>query len=406
MGSLHSSNIQSIEQAAEIESRHPSGDFQPLKAVIVSSAHTIHDTYSGFISPLIPFLIESFSLMKVEASLFLFLFQGVSILQPVIGHWADRIDLRKFALFAPAVSGIFLSLLGTAPTYQTALLYCFLAGISSAVMHATLPALVSAYSGKNIGKGMSFWVVSGELGIMFGPIIITAVIASASIKKTPWLMIGGIVISLLLNFLMKDEPFQPANVKGGKSIPTGDLLAIMLPLGGIILMRSLLRAASEIYLPVYLGELGAGVWLSGASLSILQGFGVLGVILGGLANDRYGFKPVLLTSVIISGLGMLAFVFSSGLTQILSLSLIGTASMMMLPIGMALSQDYFPENRSLANGIYLAMLFAINAVTGVLTGFMYDQLGGRTTFLIGSLVIFLAIPFVYLLPKTEKDPKI
>jgi FSR family fosmidomycin resistance protein-like MFS transporter len=406
LASYHSSNLQPFQEEKANNKGKDAGEFQPLKTAIVSSAHAIHDTYSGFISPLIPFLIERFSLLKVEASYLLFLYQGISILQPIIGHWADRINLRKIALIAPAITGIFLSLLGNASSFRLALLYCFLAGISSAAMHAILPALVSTYSGKDTGKGMSFWMVGGELGVMFGPIIITAVIATSSIKNTPWLMIGGIAISILLNILLKDEPYVIANPDNSIKIPTKELLAIMLPLGGIIALRSLLRASSEIYLPVYLIEKGAGVWLAGASLSILQGFGVLGVILGGFANDRYGFKPVLLASIVFSGLGMVAFVFTSGIIQILSLTVLGAASMMMLPIGMAIVQDYFPENRSLSNGIYLAMLFAINAVTGVLTGFMYDHLGGQQTFLIGGLVIFLAIPFVYILPKYEKSPTI
>jgi FSR family fosmidomycin resistance protein-like MFS transporter len=344
--------------------------------------------------------------VKVQASLLPFLFQGASILQPVIGHWADRSNLRKLALYAPAVSGIFLSLLAVAPSLQTAMLYCLLAGISSAMMHAILPALVSGYSGRSTGKGMSFWLVGGELGVMLGPLIITAVIASGLLPKAPWLMLGGILISLLLNLLLKDEPYRQAATRSGQSIPFKALAAVMLPLSTIMLMRALLRTGLEIYLPIYLSERGAGVWLSGASLSFLQAFGVLGVVLGGLANDRFGFKPVLLVSVLFSGLGMLGFVFTTGAAQALNLGLIGVSTTMMLPVCMAIAQDFFPQNRSLANGIYMASLSALNAIIGVLTGFLYDLLGGQTTYLIGGLVIFLAIPFIFMLPKLEKAPKI
>jgi len=377
-------------------------DFQGLKAILISSAHAIHDTYSGFIAPLIPFLIQRMDLLKVEASLFIFLYQGVSILQPVIGHVGDRINLRKFALLAPAMTAIFISLLGTAPTYQTALLFCFLAGFSSASMHAILPAQVGSLSGKQVGKGMSFWMVGGELGIMFGPMIITIVIATTSIENVPWLMIGGILISLLLTFLLKDLPYHSTNNGQKNSIPTRSLLAIMLPLGLILATRSLLRSSSELYLPVFLSESGSSIWLSGMSLSILQGFGVLGVILGGFANDRFGYRFVMLVSVIVSGLSLPAFVLSTGLLQIFFLAILGAASMMILPVGMAIVQERFPSNRSLANGIYLAQFFAIGAIAGVVTGFLYDKLGGQQTFLLSSLIAFIGIPFIFLLPKPEK----
>ena len=404
MASFHSSNLQPA--IANDNTPQAVGEFQALKAASVSGAHAINDTYSGFISPLLPYLIDSFALVKVQASLLPFLFQGASILQPLIGHWADQANLRKLALYAPAISGIFLSLLAVAPNLQTAMLYCLLAGISSAMMHAILPALVNGYSGRNTGKGMSFWLVGGELGVMLGPLIITAVIASNLLPKTPWLMLAGILISLLLNLLLKDEPYHPAAARSRQNIPFKALWAVMLPLSGITLMRALMRTGLEIYLPVYLSEQGAGVWLSGTSLSFLQAFGVLGVVLGGLANDRYGFKPVLLTSLLFSGLGMLGFVFTRGAPQALTLGLIGVASTMMLPVCMAIAQDYFPENRSLANGIYMASLSALNAVIGVLTGYLYDLLGGQTTYLIGGVIVFLAIPFIFMLPKLENTPKI
>ncbi len=404
MTSTPSPNIQAVT-ADTAALRAANGDFQPLKTALVSSAHLIHDTYSGFISPLIPTLIERFALLKVEAGLFLFLYQGISILQPMIGHWADRVNLRKIALLAPAVTAIFLSLLGSTATFQTALLFCLLAGISSASMHAILPALVGTYAGRNIGKGMSIWMVGGELGVMIGPILITAIIATSSAENTRWLMLGGIAISVFLNLTLKNEPYVIVNTKEKGSIPARRLLTVMLPLGGILLLRSMMRAASEIYLPVYLLEKGAGVWLAGSSLSLLQAFGVLGIIIGGFANDRFGYKPILLISIIVSGLGMLAFVFSSGIFQFISLAILGMSSMMTLPIGMAISQENFPENRSLANGIYLAMLFAINALMSVVTGFMYDQIGGQMTYTIGGLAVFLALPFVFLLPKHKKSPQ-
>lgn len=401
MADSYLEDIQALSSDPATENSE-STEFPVLKATLISSAHLINDTYSSMIAPLTPFLIANLSLLKVQASLFLFFFQGLSLLQPLIGHLADRYDLRKAALFAPAVTGIFLSLLGNASTFPVALIYCLLAGIASATMHAVLPALLGSYSGKHIGKGMSFWMSAGDIGFIIGPLMVTAVIATFSIKATPWLMVGGIVISVLLNIFFKNEPYQNANAGQHKSIPTRQLMAFMLPLAGMIGMNSILRSSLSGYLPVFLTEQGAGVWISGASLSIMQASGLLGVILGGIGKDRFGYKPVLFISVTVSGLGMLLFVFSSGLLRYFSLAIIGVALLMMMPAAMATVQETFPENRSLANGFYLAAMFGINAFAGILSGFMYDQLGGHTTFLIGGLVSFLAIPFVFMLPDYER----
>ena len=374
--------------------------FQPREAVTISIAHAMHDTYSGFIAPLLPLLIERLSLLKVEAGLFSFFYQGTSVLQPFIGHLADRKNLQKIALLGPAVTGIVISLLGVAPDFYTGLLFCTIGGISSAFMHAVLPPLVTSFSGKQIGKGMSIWLIGGEIGVLLGPLLITFIVTAFSIHATPWLMLGGITVSILLNVLLKDIP--GINGQHNSAIfpaPRKELVRLMLPIGALVFMRALLRASAEVFLPVYLTESGADLIFVGASTSILFGSGIVGTILGGTLNDRIGHRAVLAFSILFSTIGMLLFIHIEGFPQILSLMILGFASIMMLPVGMALVQTTFPYNRSLANGTYLALCFAINAITSVITGAMYDQLGGYQTFLIGALINLFGLIFVLFLPK-------
>jgi MFS transporter, FSR family, fosmidomycin resistance protein len=375
---------------------------QTIKTLTVSSAHVVHDMYAGFIAPLLPYLIERMSLLKIEAGMFLFFYQGASVLQPVLGHMGDRTNLRKYALIMPAVTGICLSLLGTAPTYYYGLLLCLIAGISSATMHSILPALVAKLSGNQLGKGMSFWTVGGEIGIMIGPLLIATVIAAFSIKATPWLMIPGILISIFLSILLKDVPHHNANPNLQAKIPMKEMVAILLPLAGIIVMRAPLRTTSEIYLPVYLIEQGVNPWIAGSSVSLLLGFGIAGTILGGILKDKFGFRVVMVVSIVFASLGMIFFCYTSGIMQVASLALVGTASMMLIPVGLAFVQESFPNNRSLANGSYLAIVFAINAVAGVATGLMYDKVGGYTTFLLCGFISLLGLPFIFFLPKEAR----
>lgn len=398
-----SSILPEVEVGKEKQGKQ-SPNSSTIKTIIVSSAHATHDTYSGFIAPLLPFLIERLSLLKAEAGLFILFFQGASILQPIIGHIGDRTNLRKFALIAPAVTGIFLSLLGTAASFSAALFYCLIAGISSATLHATLPALVSSFSGENVGKGMSIWMVGGELGVMLGPILITAVITTFSMQATPWLMIGGFIVSILLSFLLKDLPYHNSAVLQKEIIPLKELAAILLPISGITVMRSILRTCSVLYLPVFLMENGASIWIAGVSLSIAQGIGLIGTISGGFLNDRLGYKITMILSLVVSSLAMVFFSRSLGFAQIASLGILSISSLMILPVSMALIQNSFPKNRSLANGLYLALLFGINALAGVVTGAIYDQIGGQQTFFWSGIIALFGIPFIFLLPKEKKLP--
>jgi FSR family fosmidomycin resistance protein-like MFS transporter len=197
-------------------------------------------------------------------------------------------------------------------------------------------------------------------------------------------------------------PHHNINTNTQAKLPIKQLLTILLPLAGVMFMRSPLRAASEIYLPVYLIEKGVNKFLAGSSVSMLLGFGVLGTIAGGFLKDKYGFKKVIVGSVVIASASMVIFSISSGIFQIITLALVGLTSMMILPVGLAFVQESFPNNRSLANGSFLAIIFGLNAVAGVITGFMYDKIGGNSTFLVSGLVSFLGIPFIFLLPKESK----
>jgi len=370
-----------------------------LKSIVVSSAHGIHDMYSSFSSPLLPFLIDRLGLLKAEAVVFILIYQGASILQPIIGHIGDRTNLRKYALLAPAITGIFMSLIGIAPTYWMAMLFFLIAGVSSATLHATLPALVSSFSLKNVGKGMSIWMIGGELGVMAGPLVVTAIITQFSIQSTPWLMVFGILYSIVLSFLLKGLPYHNAQMKVQNRIPFKKLAAILLPIALITILRSPVRTASLLYLPVFLQENGASVWFSGIALSIMQGVGLIGTVSGGILSDRIGHRSAMVISIITSSVAMVAASLTTGLLQVVFFCILNIAILLILPVGLALIQKSFPENRSLANGLYLATIFGINALSGVLTGFMYDRIGGQPTFFWSGVIAIFAIPFVFLLPK-------
>ncbi len=374
--------------------------FQAVKAITVSTAHAVHDTYGSFISPFLPYLIERLSLLKAEAGLYLLIYQGASVLQPFIGNLGDRKNLRKYALLMPAVTGIALSLLGVAPTLYIGLFLCMLAGISSAIMHSILPPVVGSLSGKQVGKGISFWMVGGQLGVMLGPLVVTAIITTFSINLTPWLMIPGILMSLLLSILLKNMPSHHTTSKDTKVIiPKKELAMILLPITGVVLMRAPMRTSSEVFMPVYLIEGGVNRLLAGSSVSLLFTFGLDGTLIGGPLRDKFGFRKVIIGSILLTSLGMVLFSISFGWMQVIALGILGTSSMAVLPVGLAYVLEHFPKNSSLANGLYLAITFTVNALSGVFTGFLYDKFGGFNTFFSSGIINLLGIPFLFLLPK-------
>jgi len=370
----------------------------------MAAAHAAHDIYTGFLAPLLPILIDDLSLLKVQGGLLSAFLLWPSVLQPVFGRIADRSDLKKYVFLAPAITAIFMSLLGVSRNFTMLAIMLLIAGISSAGFHAIAPAMAGRISGNKIGKGMSFWMVGGELGWMIGPIVIISVVTLFSVQATPWLMIGGIAASCVLFFLFKDIHARTPPLNSGISLNSSlkAIMPMMLPMVGMITARSLMRGASHSFLPVYLTEQGAGLWLAGTSQSIQLGAGVIGTLIGGSIRDRIESKTIILISILGSILFMVLFLHTQGVYQIITLLFMGLFSIMVQPVNMAMVQEYSPESRSLANGLYLALLFSINAVAGIVIGYLYDQFGGYQAFLWSAIVGVAGIPFVFLLPDTEK----
>ena len=104
--------------------------FQTGGVTIVSTAHAVHDTYTAFLPALLPVLIQKFALTNTSAGLLSVSLQIPSLLQPFIGHLADRTNLRLMIIFTPAITGLAMSLLSIAPNYGFLVFLLVLAGLS------------------------------------------------------------------------------------------------------------------------------------------------------------------------------------------------------------------------------------------------------------------------------------
>jgi FSR family fosmidomycin resistance protein-like MFS transporter len=349
--------------------------------------------------------IEKLSLAKAEAGLLTVFLQGPSLLQPFIGHLGDRLDLRFAVILTPALTAACMSLLGVAPGYAVIALLLVTAGVSAAVLHSLAPVIAGRLSGHRLGFGMGFWMVGGELGRTLGPILLVSAIAVLGLHGMPWLMIGGVGASALLFFGVRGA----SPVSGDHAAPRDfaravrSVRSLFVPLSGVVIARSFMLAAFATYLPVFLREEGASLWFAGASLSVLEAAGVVGALVGGSASDVLGRRRVMAASLLISPAIMVLFVYYTGWGRLPVLLALGFAGLMATPVIMASVQESFPENRALANGIYMALNFGIRSVVIVLVGGLADWIGMRSAFLVCAVVGLLGTPFVFWLPGKKEN---
>jgi FSR family fosmidomycin resistance protein-like MFS transporter len=382
----------------------PALRFDAARVATIATGHGLHDTFTAFLPPLLPVLIEKFSLVNVQAGLLTIFMQAPSILQPFIGYMADRRSLRAFVAATPAITAIAMSFIGVAPSYILIALFLLVAGFSSAVLHSTGPVLAGRLSGDRLGLGMSFWMVGGELGRTIGPIVIVNAITYLGPQRTPLISIVGIIISVMIYI-------QLGKVHEGKQanalyLPWRDALVamkpVLIPLTGFIIARSFTNACVGTFLPTYLTEKGASLVLAGVSLSVMEAAGVLGAFLGGSLSDRLGRRPILLFSIVFTAVFTVLLMLADGWIEYPILLGLGFALLCSPPAFMAIVQESYPDNRALANGVYMAISFLSQTFSVIAVGRFADVYNMHLAFLVSSAVILFGIYFVFRLPEKRK----
>jgi len=383
------------------------GQFQTGRVASIAAGHAVHDTYTAFLAPLLPTFVEKFSLTNAAAGLLAAFLQLPSLLQPAIGHLADRTAIRWIVVLGPGITATAMSFLGWAPTYAALALILLVAGLSVAAFHATAPVAVGYLSGNRLGRGMGFWMVGGEIGRTLGPLIIVSALAVMSLKQIAFLSIAGIATSALLYFRLRGVPLQTR--EHGQQVPWRTALrgmrSFMLVLGGLTVMRSMMMLATTVFLPLYLTESGSSIWLAGAALSIVEAAGVAGAFAGGWISDHVGRRSVLIFGQVTAPVALLIFLVADGWVRVAALPLIGFSLLAVPPVFMALAQEQAPRSRALANGLYLSMSMVIRSIAAVVYGAFADRFGLDTAMVMGAIAMFGGLPLVWLLFRPTAMPR-
>jgi FSR family fosmidomycin resistance protein-like MFS transporter len=177
---------------------------------------------------------------------------------------------------------------------------------------------------------------------------------------------------------------------------------VMFPIFILLFSRAMMMATLTTFLPTFLTSEGATLWVAGASLSILEAAGVAGAFLAGTLSDRFGRRTLLTISFLASPTVMILFLQTQGFFQIPLLIFLGFFAISATPVLLAIVQENFPENRSFANGIFMAISFALMSLAILIVGSISDFSSLRVTFYLSAAVVLIGVPFIHLLPKSKR----
>jgi FSR family fosmidomycin resistance protein-like MFS transporter len=378
----------------------PDASFRAGPIITISAGHAAHDTYVGFLPVLLPSFVERFGLSNTRAGALSAFTQLPSLLQPVFGHLADRLALRWMVTLAPGITATLMSLVGWAPTYAVLALLLTTAGISSAAFHAVASATAGRLSARQLGRGMSIWMVGGELGSALGPLLAAGALGLLTLRGLAWLMVLGWAASFVLHLQLRRLP--PG--LGQAERPTwrlalGRMRRVMGVVAALAILRAMALSAPWTFGPILLKGEGRSDLLAGAALTLYLAAGMVGTLGAGWFSDRVGRRVILLFGTLAGPGGLLLFIAVGGWPRFIFLAVAGAATVALHPVCMALVQESFPESRGLANALYLSTVFIVSSLAAVVVGALGDAIGLRPAFVISGVVAFLGLPLIFLLPR-------
>ena len=372
---------------------------QKNQVTTISLAHFAHDTYSAFLAPILPLLIEKLG-MSLVMSAFLDIARKLpSLLNPFFGLLAERTDARYFVIISPALTAFSMSLLGASSSYSFLLILLVISGISSTLFHIPSPGIIKASSEGKIGKGMSYYMVGGELARTVGPLLITGAISLWGLEGTWRLMPFGLVASLILYYRLKDfhftqKKFTKKAEKGDAMKEVKRFLPLFSVMGGFMFFQSAMKMATTLYLAVYLTQNGFSLWYASIALSVLQFFGVIGTFLSGNISDKIGRQKTLVIMSVGAAITMSLFLFSETIyTMFPLLSLLGIFMFANGPIMLSVIHELETDMPTFINSVYMTINFSISSIVVLAMGLFGDTLGLDTTYTIAAILAYIAIPF-------------
>ncbi|MDQ6925215.1 MAG: MFS transporter, partial [Candidatus Eremiobacteraeota bacterium] len=167
---------------------------------LLATAHLADDLNQSFIPALLPYLIlERHLSHQTAGTLVLCQAMSSSVIQPAIGHLADRRSMPWLIAVGLLLAGGGVAALGVLPTMPLLFLAALISGIGVAMFHPEAARFANWVAGDQKASGMRWFTVGGNLGFAVGPAFATAAISLWGLHGTvaaaiPVALVAGVVL--------------------------------------------------------------------------------------------------------------------------------------------------------------------------------------------------------------------
>ncbi len=374
---------------------------------LLALGHVTDDINQSFIAALLPALIISLHLSLASAGTLVFA-QAISssVVQPAIGHLADRRALPWLISVGLVLAGGGVALMGIAPTYPLVFAAALVSGLGVAMFHPEAARFANYVAGAKKATGMRWFTVGGNVGFAVGPVFATSALAAYGLHGTLLAALPVLVLAALIYVdLPRMRTFVPARRAAGTSPELRDDWTSFTKLSFFVVIRSMAYLGLVSFLPLYAVRVLHVSVPTGAALDTTYLiFGILGTVAGGPLADRFGRRAVMIASTAGAALLVFAFVAATRSAEApLAVAFVFAAAIGFVLVAsqvsfVVLGQEYLPNRLGIASGVTLGLAVSIGGMFSPVLGAIGDAHGLAATVATIAALCALALGFALTLP--------
>lgn len=371
---------------------------------LLALAHVAADLNQSFLPALLPALVLQRHLSLAAAgSLVLAQAISSSLIQPLVGHLADRRPLPWLIVVGLLLAGGGMALVGVAGPFWMLMLAALVSGVGVAAFHPEGARLANLVAGQKKATGMRWFAVGGNIGFALGPLVATAALTLWGMHGTLVVFIPAVIAAGAVALELPRLQASCRDAAFGAPIPAHDDWGSFAKLTFFVGLRSTVYLAMVAFTPlIFVRSLGASPAVGNFALSAYLIAAACGTMVGGPLADRFGRRTMLLASTGIASLFVVAY--ASGVERgalvasVLSVIAVGFVLAMSQTAFIVLGQEYLPNHIGTASGVTLGLAISLGGSASPLLGRIADAHGlaavllTTAVLLIGALIVGLTLP--------------
>jgi FSR family fosmidomycin resistance protein-like MFS transporter len=365
---------------------------------LLGGAHLSVDLCQAAVPALLPFFVDQRGYSYAAAGALVFAATvGSSLIQPLFGHAADRLQLPWLMPAGVVAAGAGIALSGVAPSYALTFAAIVLSGIGVAAFHPEGARHANYAAGVAKARGMSLFALGGNAGFALGPVLTTGCVLALGLSGT--LVLGLIPIGAGAVLAGKRARLHGLRVRGAAAAKAAsqtarrDQWGAFGRLTGVISLRSCVHFGLLSFVPVwFVTTLGTSEAAGNIALTAMLASGAAGTVITGRVADRAGRRTIMLACLALAGPALAAFIVApTGLAFVL-IAVVGLTVVGTFAITVVLGPEYLPNRLGMASGVTLGAAIGVGGALAPLLGALADAQGIET-----AMWVIAAIPVPALL---------